>query len=477
MFFMDEHLKQLVWQGIAASNPWWETCHVPSIRSAGFRRHGFSQIYQAFRDSGQGRGVVLLGPRRVGKTVLMHQVVEQLLADQVPPSAICMLSLDDVALRGQDLGALLDLVRVYQPYDGIRYLLLDEIQHSPEWSGWLKRLADRKDPYVFLATGSSAMSLRHGGQDAGVGRWREITLFPWSFREHVQLREHRSPVFDLIDTAIEQMVDIKGGSWVMHVHEEDMDLLNRALIDYLLRGGFPEAALASDLAESRRRLRQDILDRVLGRDIVDVTAVDPRLLERMFLRICLNPGGLWNSTEVANDLGVSRPLVNRYLDVLERVFLVFRFPNLASPYKGQPKIYLVSPSLRQALLGMTEEHLEIAEEWGRMSENAMAAALIGTRPAATAVGFWRKGNAECDGVVINPGDVSEFIETKRSGKKALRGIQRATEGLGVQNSWNVVLTRSVSYLAGDDSGVIQTPLAAWLYQQEAAAGGTLRISV
>lgn len=467
----------MVWRGITASNPWWETRTVPDQRTASFRRHAFELVYQTFKQADRGRGVVLLGPRRVGKTVLLHQVVQQLLADGVDPRTICLLTLDDVALRARDLGELLDMVEAQLPIrDQIRFLLLDEVQHSSQWSGWLKRIADRRDPYRFLATGSSATALAHGGQDAGLGRWRELTLFPWSFREHVELRglSNLAP-FAVVDEVL-RTPPWHGRRWGgMMLDSAQVTALDRALVDYLLRGGFPEAAVAPDLYEARRRLRQDILDRALGRDIVDAVSADPRALEGMFLRICLRPGGLWNTSEVARDLEISRPSVARYLDILERSFLVFRLPNLASPIKGQPKVYLVAPSLRQALLGLDEKHLESPEEWGRMAENAMAAALVGTRPSATSIGFWRKGNAECDGVAVDPHVGSEFIEVKRSGKKAVAGIEAARDSLRESPGSGWILGRN---LLTDEpaEGIVRMSLAAWLYQQDASAGGTVRFS-
>lgn len=465
---MDDHLRTLAWHGVLDSNPWWTGAAFPRARAAPMRRHAFPVVYDQLRATEPGRGVVLLGPRRVGKSVFLHQVAEQLLADGVEPRRVCLLSLDDVALRECDFGELIALVEARQPVaGGFRYLLLDEIQHAPRWSGWLKRIADRRDPYVFLATGSSATALARGGQDEGVGRWREMMLFPWSFREHVELRGAGD--LALIDPGAG--ADLRARA--LAITPAQATLLAGALDDYLLRGGFPEAALAEDLREARRRLKQDILDRALGRDITDVVDVDARVLERMFLRICRQPGGLWNASEVASDLGVSRALVSRYLLVLEGAFLVFRLPNLASPIKGLPKVYLVSPAMRAALLGIEPAQLRVPEEWGRMVENAVMATLVGARPNATTVGFWRQGDTECDGVVIEPSEPSELIEVKRGGRGAGTGITRAREALRIAGgAW--VLTAEDPTRALPD-GTMHVTAAVWLYLQSAAAGGTLRL--
>ena len=254
---------------------------------------------------------------------------------------------------------------------------------------------------------------------------------------------------------------------------DEAERLEAAFVDYLLRGGFPEAAQAGDLLEARRRLRQDILDRSLGRDVLDVLNADPRTLERMFLRICLAPGGLWNESAIARDLQITRPTVARYLNILERAFLVFRLPNLASPIRGQPKVYLVAPALRQALLGFDEDRVRSPAEWGTLAENAVAAMAIGARPDARDIGFWRKGNDECD-VVITTGDRAEYIEVKRGGRKALRGIERARAGVGLPGR-GIVLTHERILFERLTPDVYRQSAAAWLYRQRGADGGTLRV--
>ena len=466
---MDLATEQQVWRGILDANTWWTTGAVAPHRSRGLRRLAFPTVYEQLLGSDRGRGVVLLGPRRTGKTVMVHQLAEQLLADGVPPDRILLLTLDDVALRGCDLGELLALVERRRPWasERPRFLLLDEIQHSAQWSGWLKRIADRRDPYTFFATGSSATALRHGSQDAGVGRWRELVLLPWSFREHVELRGLSLG-----------SLDGHGESWVSSREPPDPDRLDDALVDYFVRGGFPEVAEAEDAPEARRRLRQDILDRTLGRDVLDAEGADVRLLERMFLRICLAPGGLWNESEVARDLQVSRPTVARYLGILERTFLVFRLPNLASPVKGRPKVYPSAPALRTALLGLGEEAVREPDEWGRLAENAVAATVLGSRPHATSIGFWRKGGDECDVVVVAPDRPGELVEVKRSGRRARRGIERAAAGLRLEAAGHVLTGRDAGgHGAGGEPGPgpRRIPAALWLYQQEVVAGGRLRL--
>ncbi len=487
---MEERLQSLVWRGIQDANPWWATGRVPPERTARFRRHAFGRIHRALLDVDRGRGLVVLGPRRVGKTVLLHQLVEKLLADGLSPDVICLLSLDDVALRGAELGELLSLVEDRKPLSPghVRYLLLDEIQHSPQWSGWLKRLTDRRDPYRFLATGSAAHALRHGGTDAGLGRWRELTLFPWSFREHVDLVGTQSWWFEWFDRyfALEDRgsPDLDQGAIRITaelgpIPKDELPRLDEALLDYLVRGGFPEVATAADPNEARRRLRQDILDRALGRDVTDVAGVDARTLEKIFLRICQDPGGLWNESKVSSELGVARSTVNRYLEILEASFLVFRVPNMASIVRGQSKVYLVAPSMRQALLGLDKEAIRRPGEWGPLAENAALACLWGAWPEAFQKGFWRRDKDECDAVVTQHPQAI-YLEVKRSGQRAAGGIHKAAASLKARGSGYILTQQTppqTEYYPDSPwmTQITTMPAALWLFLQRGEEGGTLRL--
>ncbi len=474
----------MVWRGILQANPWWSQGTVPPQRTRSFRRHAFGFVLDALLRAQVGRGLVVLGPRRVGKTVLLHQVVGELLKRDVAPLDIAFLSLDDVALRGSDLGELLDLLERRRPTQAThRYLLLDEVQHSPSWSGWLKRLADRRDPYVFLATGSSATALRHGGQDAGLGRWQELVLYPWSFREHVHFTKAEAWTFRYVD-AWSGMVEKDGHADAERLttacgaRPDDEDArLERILVDYLALGGFPEVVeRGNDLREAQRHLRQDILERALGRDIVDGTQVATRTIERLFLRICQRPGGLFESTKAARDLGITRPTVQRYLEILERAFLVFTLPNLASPIRGQPKVYLVAPSLRAAFYNLDRDQIREPAEFGPLAENLVLASAVGQAPAGRQVGFWRKNRVEADLLELQPGGVL-YGEVKLRGKRAISNLQKVAARVG-QAGLGLILTRDGPQTWFDAAPPLQRiyemSIAEYLYWNTDWSGGTLR---
>ena len=87
---------------------------------------------------------------------------------------------------------------------------------------------------------------------------------------------------------------------------------------YLLLGGFPETALADGLALGQRVLREDVIDKVLKRDVPALFGVRNVLdLEKLFVYLCKHSGGIFSSTDCANALGSSRPTVLSYLETLQ----------------------------------------------------------------------------------------------------------------------------------------------------------------
>ncbi|MCH8240448.1 MAG: AAA family ATPase, partial [Proteobacteria bacterium] len=139
-----------------------------------------------------------MGPRRVGKTVILHHSIARLLEEDVPPRNICYISVDHPMYNGISIDDLLDL---YQEASGTDYrqvpcyVLLDEIQYMREWEGYLKSLVDRLDAPKFIVSGSAAAALKLKSTESGAGRFTEFHLPPLTFYEYMKLLKKT----DLID--------------------------------------------------------------------------------------------------------------------------------------------------------------------------------------------------------------------------------------------------------------------------------------
>src|SRR5256885_1201718 len=122
---------------IEAENPWWQLPHtISDIYGSMRRRAYFGLLFPLVTQLDVQRAVLLMGPRRVGKTVLLHHVVQQLILDGVEPRHVCYLSVDHPIYNNCNLH---DLVRHYHEASGVAvngmptFVIFDEIQYVREW--------------------------------------------------------------------------------------------------------------------------------------------------------------------------------------------------------------------------------------------------------------------------------------------------------------------------------------------------------
>ncbi len=135
----------------------------------------------------------IIGPRRAGKTWLCFQAIRDLLSRDVPRERILFISLEDERLHpstGDELTHLPDAHRELHetPADKGLYCFIDEIQNSPEWSKRVRRVTDQNPRLRLVVTGSSAKLLSTEIATELRGRARTVTLFPYSWKEHLGSR-------------------------------------------------------------------------------------------------------------------------------------------------------------------------------------------------------------------------------------------------------------------------------------------------
>lgn len=350
-------------------NPWWDSGAVRDL--PGWRRTAFSELFLWLEKPPAPRAILLSGARQVGKTTLLLQAVEELLARGVRPERILYATFDHPLLKLIGLEGVLNVWREIQPRsEETEYILLDEIQYTQGWQTWLKHQVDFEKRARIAVTGS-AVPLETESLESGVGRWHTIRLATLSFSEFLQIQDIRLPDLPEVDSLAEifswSPADlIRAGETarplVAHFHE------------YLLRGGFPQTALIESLAVAQKLLREDIVDKVLKRDMTALFGVRRVLeLERTFLYLCLHDGGLLDIQALCTQLGLKKPTVSRFIDLLEAAHLVYRLP----PYgygkeilRGKFKVYLADPAIAGSVLLKGRGLLEDESRLGAAAETA-----------------------------------------------------------------------------------------------------------
>ena len=167
---------------LADTNPWWIAGRgIDTELLAWPKRAYFPALMRLVRAIDVRRAVVVIGPRRVGKTVMLTQAIQSLIDSGVPGSHIMMAQMDVPLFSGQTLDS---LVKVFVDIHRLRvddaqqplYIFFDEIQYLKDWEVHLKVLVDTYKGVRFVATGSAAAALRMKSRESGAAYGRGVGL-------------------------------------------------------------------------------------------------------------------------------------------------------------------------------------------------------------------------------------------------------------------------------------------------------------
>ena len=423
-------------QALLSQNPWVGSGRVPETFAPPVRRPLVEHLSRALL-TGSSRFQVIMGPRRVGKTVTMHQTIAQLLADGIQPNRLWFLRLDHPLLMDHDLGfwAKFAITESRASVAEPVYLFLDEINYAKQWDKWLKTFFDERWPVRIVATSSSAAALRDRTVESGIGRWSEQFLMPYSFSEFVALRGERTALpaaagdlFSTLTAVIEARPDIGSAA--------------ELLKPFLLVGGFPEllSALTLDdegdvreaLFRSQQVLRSEAVQRVTGMDLPQALDIrNPQLLERLLYILAGQMCGLVNIAELSRQVELARPTVQQYVAHLEQAYLIFSLNNFsnneAAVQRKARKIFFVDGAVRNAALQRGVAPLEDPGEWGYLIENTAAAHLFAmSMQTGGRLYHWRDDQLEVD-LVYSDGASSMAFEIASGQSHNQRGLRAIAE--------------------------------------------------
>ncbi len=325
-------------------NPWWEDPKGVPFSDVPQRDY-FEKFFQLVTERKVKRATIMMGPRRVGKTVILYQTISKLIEVGVDPKKILFVSMDTPVYVGLSLEKILNL---FQEHCNLSksdeaYVVYDEIQYLKDWERHLKDLVDHYPNIKFIASGSAAAALKLKSQESGAGRFTNFMLPPLTFAEYL----HFSGLEDLI---VQDTLDPKKDS------TSDIKALNDAFIDYINHGGYPEVVINPSIRQqSKRYVKEDIIDKVLLRDLPSLYGInDIQELNRLFTVLAYNTGNEVSPEELSQSSGVKKHILQNYLDYLEAAFLIVRVSKVNETGKHfkrqrQFKIYLTNPSMRAAL--------------------------------------------------------------------------------------------------------------------------------
>lgn len=416
----------------------------------------------------------------------MYQVVDTLVERGWPPWRIHWLRLDHPLLVELDLGSLVRAI-----LDGVEatearplVLCLDELAYADRWDLWLKTFHDERWPVKIIGSSSASSVLRERGRESGVGRWDEHLMHPLLLGEYLTLRESDVVTPDSTTSSLGRLLDdVVTGHSLIPVASEWRQLM--------LVGGYPELALlrgedeASDVLTAQRVLRRDAVERAIYKDIPQSFGVDnPLVLERLVYVLAAQVGGLLSPTNIASDLGVSRPTVDKYTDYLERSFLTFTTQayagsEVATQRRGR-KVFFHDTAIRNAALQRGLAPLSNPSELGHLTENLVGAHLKALADLTNVRLFhYRSGRrAEVDFVLGHPTEPVAFEigldgTHSRSGLRALLDAHPELTGRAYLVAPNVP-DRAATTRTGIGSMSVSTLLMAISSCVETAVGSPAR---
>ena len=393
--------KQIIGR-LHVDNPWWTENEVPRYYSDMHPRFYLDIFYPLVVDTEIRRAIILMGPRRVGKTVMLYHTIQKLIADGVSPRNIIYISVETPIYNKILLEHLFNLAKQALGKADSReqfFVFFDEIQYLKDWEINLKSLVDTYRNIKFIASGSAAAELKKRSNESGAGRFTDFNLPPLTFYEYIHLKDYGQLMHPV-------MMEWYSGH-VPYSTTIDIAKLNKLFIDYINYGGYPEVVFSERIQENPGQfIRHDIIDKVLLRDLPSLYGItDVQELNSLFTMIAYHSGSQFSFEGLSRDSGVKKETLRKYIQYLEAAFLVKkirRADDTAKAYKREMlfKLYLTNPSLRCALFQPIDEN---DDALGNMVETAVYAQWI-PRDANIAYANWNEGNkkqGEVDIVGIN----------------------------------------------------------------------------
>ena len=402
---------------LTAFNPWWKTGTVSPKMAKTYKRFAFHEAMKRLNENDIRRSVVLTGTRRVGKTTIQYQMIDELLASGVAPQKIVFISMDHPMLKLSQFHEILECYHenIYAEQDV--YYFFDEVQYAQDWDLWLKTIYDTQPDTKVVATGSASPALMKGSRESGAGRWTVIQVPTLSFYEYCELLNLEKPDIpaDMKVTTLLKKSQIERTQIMMQLSK-----VQNHFMRYLQVGGFPELALADNDLMAQQIMREDVVDKVLKRDLPSLYNIrNATELERIFLYLCNISSEIVSIEAIARELnGVSRVTVEHYINYLESANLIYQsWPvDMAGKkvLKASPKIYIADAAIRNAVL-MDDSIMTDPTEMGKVVETAVYKHVAAFYyQLATSVGYYRGGKRgkEVDIVVDYPNIKNMLIEVK-----------------------------------------------------------------
>lgn len=283
----------------------------------------------------QGKAILLLGPRQVGKTTLIKELLIH--------KEHLFLNGDDPSIREMLQGATTSKLKSIIGKHSI--IFIDEAQRIADIGITLKLITDQFKHVQLLVSGSSALELNNNTQEPLTGRKFEYHLYPISWQE------------------------FEGNLGYVEAAQQ--------LEERIIYGMYPDVINNRSAAHE---VLKNLATSYLFKDVLSLVGVrKPELLEKLLKALALQLGNEVSYNELSNLLGIDKATVSRYIDILEKSFIVFQLNsfsrNQRNEIKNNRKIYFYDNGIRNTIINNLNP-LELRNDKGALWENFLIAERI-----------------------------------------------------------------------------------------------------
>lgn len=424
---------------MVSQNPWW-TGGKP-LKEKTTTRDIWSEVLE---DIDRKEVICFVGLRRVGKTILMKQVIQHLLDNGTAPERILYFSFDAMKKEETIIKRIItlysrDVIRevtgeLSQPV----YVFLDEMQKIKEWGEEVKSIYDKGWNIKFFVSGSSSMNILKGSGESLLGRIIIHKVYPFSFREFLR--------YNGIETELVQLEDIR----LPLQAEKILLFFNR----YMETGGFPETyPLQKNLIKNTLKTWIDL---AFYRDIVNIFEIKRSdVLEGLFYSFTKESGNVVNYANLSNSLNTKFETIKTYIEYLNSSFLIEK-----SQFYSASRIKVSEKNFKIYVSDHAFFNLETTEE-GLVAETLVFNHCKKT--ISEEIFYWQdKKKNEVD-IILKRNKTLLPIEVKFKSmvdKKELKGMTSFMERYG-SKSGIIVTKNSLESINLNGKKIMQIPL--WLF--------------
>ncbi len=462
-------------------NVWWGGARPNEMP---FKRRDF---YSLRKSLDRKKVTVLLGPRRVGKSELIKQLINSLLNDGTNPKRILYMSVDaeELRLNKISLDKLLETYAEFiaqQPLESFttkHYIFFDEIQSKDQWHKSIKNWYDLDYNIKIFVSGSSSVALSKGAMESLHGRFEKYELYPLKFSEVVRYKypdlfsdKQWLKVKNQIAASMEsgdinkfstQLRSFYGG--ISPFQKRIQMLLNR----YFIVGGYPEFLRENDLNEINSSINSKV-DSSFYKDVILQHEIrNPSVLRDLFADLSFHTAQKLNVDKAAKEFAVERPTLKAYLGYLEEMYFImstsYYSQNRRTRIRKLKKMYVQDPGIRNAVINhLDEKLLEDNAEIGLVAESMVADHLCRLKYAFEKLPnpelfYWEGASGEVDFIFdVKQNFIPIEVKYRESIKKAER--EPIIEFMDSHNSpFGIMITKN-KFGIEPGKGVIYIPL--WL---------------